>query len=118
MTEQDDLDLAAVRVRLTALRDELQHLTEVGAETRSAGTLSQADQGRLSRMDAIQQQAMSLEAERRRQLELRRIASALQRLEEGEYGYCVRCGGRIALKRLELDPAVPTCIACASGDTG
>ena len=115
MTEQAELDLAAFRTLLTAQRDELVHLAEVGAQTRSTGSLEQTDQGRLARMDAIQQQVMSLEAERRRQLELRRIAGALQRLEEGQYGYCVRCGGPIARKRLELDPAVPTCIGCASG---
>jgi DnaK suppressor protein len=64
-------------------------------------------------MDALQSQAMAMEVERRRIAELARIASALERLEQGEYGYCVTCGEPIAAKRLELDPATPLCVNCA-----
>ena len=39
---------------------------------------------------------------------------ALKRIEADEFGWCVSCGDEIALKRLELDPATPTCIECAS----
>ena len=66
-----------------------------------------------SRMDALQSQAMAVEVERRRIAELARIAGALERLEQGEYGYCVTCGEPIAPKRLELDPATPLCVNCA-----
>ncbi len=65
-------------------------------------------------MDALQGQAMAKETERRRGVELQRIASALARIEDEDFGYCVTCGEEIPLKRLELDPAVTTCIACAS----
>jgi DnaK suppressor protein len=58
---------------------------------------------------------MSLESERRRQLELQRIEASLKRIEEGDYGYCVACGEQIPLRRLELDPTLPTCVNCASG---
>ena len=77
--------------------------------------LDQQAVGRLSRMDALQVQAMALETSRRRAVELRRIAAALARIDEGEYGYCAECGEEIALRRLELAPAAPLCIACASG---
>ena len=56
---------------------------------------------------------MSLETERRRQLELQRIEAALQRIEEGDFGYCLICGEEIEVKRLDLDPTLPTCVACA-----
>lgn len=65
-------------------------------------------------MDALQGQAMAKETERRRGVELQRIASALARIEDEDFGYCVTCGEEIPLKRLELDPAVTTCIACAN----
>ncbi len=71
--------------------------------------------GRLSRMDALQEQAMQVETERRRHQELQRIEAALERIDEGEFGYCAVCGDEIELKRLEHDPTVPTCIACAKG---
>jgi len=82
----------------------------------AAGTveLDQSSVGRLSRMDALQGQAMSRERDRRRQIELQKIAAALRRIEAGDYGDCVRCGEEIAIGRLELDPATPLCIDCAS----
>lgn len=76
--------------------------------------LDQTSVGRLSRMDALQGQAMSQETERRRTLELQRIESALQRLDSGDFGYCLRCDENIALERLECDPSVTLCIECAS----
>jgi len=82
----------------------------------AAGTveLDQTSVGRLSRMDALQGQAMSQERDRRRQIELQKIAAALRRIEAGDYGNCVRCDEEIAIRRLEFDPAAPLCIDCAS----
>ncbi len=76
--------------------------------------LDQSRVGRLSRMDALQSQAMSVEVERRRRIELERISAALARLETGDYGYCLVCGEEIAHKRLELDATSPTCTDCAA----
>jgi len=54
-----------------------------------------------------------METERRRQADLVRIEAALQRIEEGEFGYCVSCGEEIQVRRLEYDPSVATCVDCA-----
>jgi len=35
-------------------------------------------------------------------------------MDEDEFGYCVSCGDDIAPARLDNNPAVPTCITCAS----
>jgi DnaK suppressor protein len=82
----------------------------------AAGTveLDQSRVGRLSRMDAMQSQAMHLEADRRRELELRRIDEALKRIDDGDFGYCEECGEAIAAARLEFDPSARYCIGCAS----
>ncbi len=48
---------------------------------------------------------------------VRGIASvnrALQRIENGTYGECVRCGTGIAPGRLEVRPEAALCISCAS----
>jgi DnaK suppressor protein len=111
----EDLDGAAVRARLLSRRAEVEAILAQAQEAGQAVELDQQRVGRLSRMDALQGQAMALAAERRRHQELQRIAAALQRLEEDDYGYCVRCGEEIGCKRLELDPTVPTCIDCAEG---
>lgn len=101
------------RERLLDLRLELEETALSSAESRRPVELDQTRVGRLSRMDALQGQAMSQEIERRRNLELRRIDAALARVETGDYGYCVSCDEPIAPKRLALDPACPLCIACA-----
>jgi DnaK suppressor protein len=106
---------AAVRVRLESRRKEIEDWSEATADDRSTVELDQQRQGRLSRMDALQGQAMAQEAARRRQMELDRIDAALGRLDADEYGYCLACGEEIAPARLDADPAIPTCVDCARG---
>lgn len=114
VNDRSDVDIESMKARLIERRDELAHLAEGAAEAREPVELDQTRVGRLSRMDALQSQAMSLETDRRRQVALRRIEAALSRIEEGEFGYCIQCGEPIARRRLELDPTSPNCIACAS----
>ncbi len=76
--------------------------------------LDQSRMGRLSRMDALQAQEMSKERIRRTKTQLLKISTALDRLDEGDFGYCVECGVDIPLARLKIDPTVQLCINCAS----
>ena len=69
--------------------------------------------GRLSRMDAMQGQAMAEEVKRRRDQELARIEAAFERMQEDEFGFCLNCGEEIAEKRLILDPSISLCSKCA-----
>ncbi len=92
----------------------LLQVKEIGEGAASVVELDQTRVGRLSRMDAMQAQAMSVETNRRREIELQRIGTALQRLQNKEYGYCVSCAEEISPKRLEVDPATPVRIDCAS----
>lgn len=57
------------------------------------------------------QQVAGLLEEARRVLA--EIDAAEQRLDEGSYGNCGRCGLRIARERLDALPATPTCVLCA-----
>lgn len=41
-----------------------------------------------------------------------KLAAALERLNEGEYGTCVECGEDIAPARLRVMPEVQTCVRC------
>jgi len=103
------------RAALIARAAQLDEEDRANEESREPVTLQQDSVGRLSRMDAMQQQAMAQATERRRQAERSRIKSALERIEDGEWGYCATCGEDIAPKRLEHDPSVATCVKCASG---
>ena len=47
--------------------------------------------------------------------EVRMIEAALDRIANGSYGTCVRCGDPIAEERLNVVPATPMCADCASG---
>jgi len=85
------------------------------AETRRPVELDQQSVGRLSRMDAMQAQEMASAQSRRRSAERRRLAAALARIAEGEFGYCQGCGEPIAPRRLELDPGHALCVDCAGG---
>lgn len=102
---------AAMRERLLGLSKQL----EVAGTDQAAEVveLDQSRMGRLSRMDAMQAQAMAQASGRRRELMLRQVASALARLDRGEYGACQDCGEPIHRKRLEFDPTATLCIGCA-----
>lgn len=105
-------------IRLKALllkqRAALLELEQTGTEAAAVVELDQTRVGRLSRMDALQAQAMSQERTRRRELQLRKIAAALKRIEGHDYGCCTECGGDIAFRRLVFDPATTLCIDCAN----
>lgn len=103
------------RATLLTLQDELLAVSSTGQEAAQTVELDQTTIGRVSRMDALQQQAMAQAAQQRRHIQLQRIESALQRLENGKFGWCMRCGEEISRKRLEVDPTAPLCIACADG---
>ena len=113
MNENSDIDPETARATLIARRRKLLRLVESSAEARQPVELDQARVGRLTRMDALQSQAMSVATDRRRKVELRQIEAALGRVEDGDYGYCVNCGEAIAAKRLALNPTTPVCIDCA-----
>ncbi len=111
MTSEIDVD--DFKQRLEARREELKRLQEMSEGSRAAVELDQTSVGRVSRIDAMQQQQMALATERQRAEELVRIEAALLRIADGSYGECLDCGEEIAAKRLAFDPSIPLCIACA-----
>ena len=92
--------------------DELRALSNASRDSRAPVELDQQSVGRLSRMDAMQQQSMDLAREERRRQRLAVLAAALRRVDEGEYGYCLACGEDILPRRLEIDTAVTLCVYC------
>jgi len=103
-----------MRARLLQLRNELEAAAATGDESAATVELDQSRVGRLSRMDALQAQAMAQASGRRRDQTLRDITAALARIDSGDYGFCESCEEPVAEKRLEFDPAARLCIACAS----
>lgn len=108
-----EIDIGKLKELLLQQREKLLEQKEMSQESTRTVELDQSSVGRLSRMDAMQSQAMALEGKRRREIQLTRIEAALERIEEGEYGYCAMCDEEIAARRLEVDPANPFCVNCA-----
>lgn len=75
--------------------------------------LDQTAVGRLSRIDALQNQGLTKNLSERQQVKLGQLAEALRRMERGTYGVCVECGGPIPYDRLLVFPEAATCVACA-----
>ena len=109
-----DINLAYFREKLLALREELLQVEKTGNEAAQTVELDQSRVGRLSRMDALQGQAMAKESQQRRSIQIQRIDSALQRMDKAKFGLCVRCDEAINPKRLEFDPTSLLCIDCAN----
>lgn len=108
-------EIETIRARLKDEKNALTDSDEGSAEDRATVVLDQQSVGRLSRMDALQRQSMAQAAARRRKGRAARIDAALERMDAGEFGYCVECGEEIGLKRFQLDPTLPTCVSCARG---
>lgn len=102
------------RELLEAQRQALLATSDAARDSTKPVQLDQASVGRLSRMDAMQGQAMAIETQRRRDIQSRRIHAALARMQNGDYGLCTACEEEIALARLQADPATALCIACAA----
>lgn len=108
-----EVDIAVIREKLLTLDATLREESASSEASRNTVMLDQTSVGRLSRMDAMQGQAMAKASEQRRQLKLKQITAALQRIESENFGECIECGDWIGAKRLTWDPLVLKCIECA-----
>lgn len=99
------------------IQERLAALTGAESDKRNNARPVELDQtrvGRLSRQDALQSQALSVASLERNRAETGRLRAALEKIEEGDYGWCKECGEAIPEARLEIDPAADYCVACAA----
>ena len=74
--------------------------------------LDQTAVGRLSRMDALQNQHLTKNLQEREQVRYAMLCRALDRLEAGAYGRCETCDGPIGFDRLSVFPETAECGGC------
>jgi len=98
---------------LVALQAKLKELLQTSSK-RSETVDLDAPIGRLTRMDAMQQQSMAQAERRRHELRLLQVNAALQAVDNSAYGDCKRCEEPIAFKRLKARPETPFCLSCTS----
>ena len=115
MASEKDLSpaqLQQLKDNLHARREELTELLLQREQTAKPVILDQNSVGRVSRIDAIQQQKMAEANKFQAQQELKKITSALQQLHDEDYGDCLTCGEAIGFPRLQVKPTATLCIAC------
>ncbi len=108
----DDKMLAHYRELLTTHREEVQAQLDRALEEPKHHPEALPDEGDQASREAETEMELQ-EINRQRNL-LREIEAALQRLDQGEYGYCESCGLDIGIKRLDVRPVATLCIDCKS----
>jgi DnaK suppressor protein len=93
---------------------ELAQQLEDSSQSVEPVALDQQSVGRVSRIDAIQQQQMAVANREQSVALLKLVSAALRRVDSGEYGYCLQCGEPIGFARLEAQPHSPHCLVCQS----
>ncbi len=114
MDELTDEQRRALEDALRRLQEELTAALESSREGIEVVSLDQPI-GRVSRIDAIQQQKMAQANRRKQELRLSQVGVALAALEADEYGYCRGCDEPIGHRRLTARPETPFCLRCQGG---
>ena len=112
MPELTQAQLNELEDLLQQSREKLQQQLAISAASSEPVKLDQSAVGRVSRVDAIQQQHMAVSTRQQTQQRLKRITNALGHLAEGDYGYCQDCDELIGWPRLQVQPEAPYCLAC------
>ena len=107
------IDIETLRQAIIDEIAELGRLRGQARDSRAPVVLDQQSVGRLSRMDAMQQQAVHIANDTRRQHRYAALLAALKRMDNGDYGYCHQCDEMIGTGRLAIDPAAMLCVECA-----
>ena len=110
-----DIQFAEYKELIERQLEELAAEDELGQSAQKTVELDQQSVGRLSRMEALQSQAMARAQQRRRDTHKQALQVALRRLAEDEFGYCMECGDEIEQSRLLANPTVLKCVACLRG---
>lgn len=105
--------------QLAELRRELQRtLSRLERSAKTNGErpteIDQSAVGRLSRIEAIQNQGLMQSLQDRERMQLAEVVAALQRMEQGVYGICTSCREPIRFERLLVFPETRTCTQCGS----
>lgn len=112
MEELSESQINELQQALLDLKESLQSQLDHSNEATATVTLDQTLVGRVSRMDAMQQQSVALSTREVTTLKMKRVAVALRAIESGDYGFCRRCDEPIGHSRLQAQPEAALCIVC------
>ena len=113
--ELTPLQLGELSAALEKQADDIEKQLERGEDSARPVALDQSSVGRLSRMDAMQQQAMAQATRSQMRLRLDLTRQALRATASGNYGECRSCQEPIGHQRLLAYPEAPLCVECQGG---
>ena len=111
MAGLSDQEKKTLKDALIALQAELSAMLSSSKEAADPVDL-EAPIGRLSRMDALQDQSMAMANRNAARLRLKQSEAAVARFADDEYGDCLDCGEPIDIRRLMARPEGPFCLGC------
>lgn len=104
--------LEELRAELEGSKSQLEQQLQDAESATGVVTLDQTAVGRVSRIDALQQQSMAVSTRVKAEKSLRRVIAALRRIANDDYGYCGQCDELIEYKRLRVQPEASHCLKC------
>ncbi len=108
-------EVETLRLELERRITELDEQLASNAEAAKPVQLDQTAVGRVSRVDALQGQALAKATRHAMQQQLAQCKAALQAVARDEYGLCRSCEEPIGFRRLQARPESPLCLACQRG---
>ena len=112
--ELEPAQLENLKAVLQELKKSLsQHLKQSRDDTAPV-KLDQQSVGRVSRIDAIQQQQMAIASHEQSAQQLKMVEIALEKISNGDFGYCENCAEPILFARLQAQPTASLCLSCQS----
>ncbi|MEN3331291.1 MAG: hypothetical protein V7641_656 [Blastocatellia bacterium] len=109
------LDLEKYRKLLIAERDRLNQeilpVSEIAEPVSDQSEITAADAPLIGEIKDVQNEILDMKTHR-----LQQVLAALQSIDDGTYGICIRCGKPIDPRRLDADPAAMTCMECLSAE--
>ena len=114
-TMHDELTASQITELVNLLTQQKHELTRLLQDTQKNSapvTLDQQSVGRVSRIDAIQQQQMAVANRDQAGIILKKISASLVRVANDEYGFCLECGEFIAYARLQVQAYAENCVGC------
>lgn len=112
MKELDSKSLSKLKKQLKQIEHDLEEQLSISKSAAGVVTLDQTSVGRVSRMDAMQQQSMAVSTREKSNRRLQKVRLALKNMETGDYGFCKKCDDLISSPRLFAQPEANLCLSC------
>jgi DnaK suppressor protein len=112
LTRQQILE---IRESLERTMRRLERSVKASGNGSASREIDQSSVGRLSRIEALQNQGLTQNLQERERTQFDEVMQALSRLDAGTYGVCTTCRAAIAHERLLVFPETRTCGECLNG---